>query len=77
MASIRAHQLADAILMMTVRYGEAERQHAYAFEQHINTFGDKGKRAALKAEADQWTRAAQRRFRSIQRLTRCLAELSQ
>lgn len=56
-----ALQLRHAIVAMTIRYGEACQQNAYA---------------STGAEMEHWNRMAGWRFAAVQRLTRALADMA-
>lgn len=60
--SPRAYELRDAILQMTVRYGDAQQRAGYAGLRGSNAYG-------------RARRVAQRRFRAILRLTAALRDL--
>lgn len=59
----RAEQLRRAVLEMTVRYGEATQEYAYALNDHADVRG-------------RHLRAVRRRYVALYRLTRALADLT-
>jgi hypothetical protein len=69
---IQAVPLTNAIVRMTVRYGEAERQGAHAFSRTLGTIDD-GTREAAMVEYVRFDRAAVRRLRAVRRLVAALA----
>ena len=70
MTSRRAYQLSTAITDMAGRFGSATRKGAYAFGRVLDGGGDEA-----RAEMERWERAADRRFRALQRLTAALRDL--
>ncbi len=65
-----AYDLADAIVRMTGRVGEAERRHAYAYGRYLLQ-GD----ARNLAESERWVRTAGRRHKALRRLVYALRDL--
>lgn len=74
MAGRRTDQIADAITDMAQRYGEAERNRAYAFDASLRPCAE-DLRAARWSDLNYWERACHRRFKAVQRLTAVLRDL--
>lgn len=74
--NIDALRLADAIVNMTSRYGQAERRAAHAFNRSLDAHTD-AKRAEYLAEVARWDRASARRFRAVRRLAAALRDGAQ
>jgi hypothetical protein len=70
MASRRRVQLSNAVVEMVMRYGQAERQAAHAFEAKLS-----GRRTGEQYE--RLSEASRCRFKAIQRLTAALRDLKE
>jgi hypothetical protein len=74
-ASPAAYRLADAITAMAARYARSEVKAAYAFSRSLTHRDHPEKYAADVAEAERHTRAADRRYKALRRLTVALRDL--